>query len=120
MTALLLDTNAYTALGRGHTAVKDLVSSSRRIYFSVIVLGELMDGFRGGSQFDANIAALKRFFGNPLVDLVPATDLTADRYGRIKCALRAKGCPIPTNDIWIAAHAMETGAELISFDAHFD
>ena len=35
-------------------------------------------------------------------------------------SLRAKGRPIPTNDIWIAAHAMETGADLVSADRHFE
>lgn len=35
-------------------------------------------------------------------------------------ALRAKGRPIPTNDVWIAAHAMETGADLVSADGHFE
>jgi tRNA(fMet)-specific endonuclease VapC len=43
-----------------------------------------------------------------------------DRFGRIAAALRKAGTPIPTNDIWIAAHAFETGAELITFDRHFD
>lgn len=51
--------------------------------------------------------------------LAPVTYATADRFGRVAAALRAKGRPIPTNDIWIAAHAMETGAELLSFDQHF-
>lgn len=48
------------------------------------------------------------------------TFTTADRFGRIAAALRAKGKPIPQNDIWIAAHAMETGADLLSFDRHFE
>ena len=43
-----------------------------------------------------------------------------DRYARIAAALRAKGRPIPTNDVWIAAHAMETGADLVSADGHFE
>jgi tRNA(fMet)-specific endonuclease VapC len=47
------------------------------------------------------------------------TRTTADRFARIAAALRVKGRPIPTNDIWVAAHAMETGAELLSFDSHF-
>lgn len=33
-------------------------------------------------------------------------------------ALRKKGRPVPTNDAWIAAHALETGAHLVSFDRH--
>ena len=46
--------------------------------------------------------------------------ISADRYSRIAAALRAKGNPIPTNDVWIAAHAMETGADLVSADRHFE
>ena len=46
--------------------------------------------------------------------------VTADRYSRIAASLRAKGRPIPTNDVWIAAHAMETGADLVSADRHFE
>ncbi len=44
---------------------------------------------------------------------------TADRFGRISAALRRKGRSIPTNDVWIAAHTLESGAELLSFDDHF-
>lgn len=51
--------------------------------------------------------------------MVPVSLVTADRFGRIAAALRARGRPIPTNDIRIAAHAMETGADLLSFDARF-
>ena len=46
--------------------------------------------------------------------------VTADRYSRVMTALKAKGRPIPTNDVWIAAHAMETGADLVSADGHFE
>jgi tRNA(fMet)-specific endonuclease VapC len=53
------------------------------------------------------------------VELLPVTRTTADRFGRIAAALRKAGTPIPTNDIWIAAHAFESGAELVTFDDHF-
>ena len=49
---------------------------------------------------------------------------TYNSKGRIAAALRKKvrkkGRPIPTNDVWIAAHALESGAELISYDRHFE
>ena len=51
---------------------------------------------------------------------MPVTRTTADRFGRIAAALRKAGKPIPTNDIWIAAHAFESGAELVTFDRHFE
>ncbi len=33
--------------------------------------------------------------------------------------LKSKGTPIPTNDIWIAASAMQHGLALASLDNHF-
>lgn len=56
---------------------------------------------------------------DPNVRLLPITWDTADLFGRISAELRKKGRPIPTNDIWIAAHAMEANADLISSDPHF-
>ncbi len=56
----------------------------------------------------------------PFVSFVPVGPVTADRYSRVMTALKAKGRPIPTNDVWIAAHAMETGADLVSADRHFE
>ena len=54
------------------------------------------------------------------MSFVPVGSTTAERYSRIAAALRAKGNPIPTNDVWIAAHAMEMGADLVSADRHFE
>lgn len=42
------------------------------------------------------------------------------RYSRIAAALRAKGRPIPTNAVWVAAHDMETRADLLSAERHFE
>jgi predicted nucleic acid-binding protein len=44
----------------------------------------------------------------------------ADRYGRLIKILRKQGTPIPTNDVWIASAALEKGAKLLTFDAHFN
>ena len=60
------------------------------------------------------------FLENSYVSFVDVGPVTADRYSIIATSLRAKGRPIPTNDIWIAAHVMETGADLVSADAHFE
>ncbi|HEY7365092.1 MAG TPA: type II toxin-antitoxin system VapC family toxin [Methylomirabilota bacterium] len=116
---ILLDTNAYSALMRGHDEVADRVRRAEGVVFSTVVAGELLLGFRLGARLKKNVAELDAFLENPYVSLVSVTLTTADRFARIATALRAKGRPIPTNDIWIAAHAMETGAELLSFDVHF-
>lgn len=116
---VLFDTNAYSALLRGDGAVSDWVSRSEHIFVSSIVAGELIYGFRAGARFRRHMAELNEFLENPYVTLLPVTLVTADRFGRIAANLRARGRPIPTNDIWIAAHAMESGADLLSFDRHF-
>ena len=117
---ILLDSNAYSQLKRGHPGVAQLVRNSGAVIFSAVVAGELLYGFRHGTRYEQNQRDLQLFLDNPYVDFVPVSLATADRYARVAASLRATGRPIPTNDIWIAAHTMETGAELISFDDHFD
>jgi tRNA(fMet)-specific endonuclease VapC len=115
----LLDTNAYSALMRGSTAVADLIRRAERVYLSAVVAGELLYGFRHGERYAENRAQLEAFLANRFVELLLVTYTTADRFGLICNSLRRKGTPIPSNDIWIAAHALETGADLVSFDGHF-
>lgn len=115
----LLDTNAYTALMRGHPFVADRVRRSDELLLSSVVVGELLFGFRNGTRFEDNSGRLEIFLSNPYVTVIPVTLTTADRFGRIAANLKRKGQPIPSNDIWIAAQAMETGSELLSFDQHF-
>lgn len=116
---LLLDTNAYSELKRGHSIVADLVRDAEDIYVSSIVAGELLSGFRYGSRFEENLRSLEEFLASPWVSLIPVTLATAHRFGQISASLRRRGTPIPSNDIWIAAHGFECSAELISFDSHF-
>jgi len=116
---ILLDTDAYSAFMRGHADVVARVRQVERVFLSAVVVGELLFGFRVGSRYARNASLLDAFLDSPYVDLLPVTRTTADRFGRVAAALRAKGTPIPTNDMWIAAHAMEAGAELLSFDEHY-
>ena len=117
---VLLDSNAYSLLMRGHEQVAELVRRAAEVLLSAIVVGELMYGFRRGSYFERNVADLRSFLNSPYVSFVAVGQVTADRYSRIAASLRMKGRPIPTNDVWIAAHAMETGADLVSADGHFE
>ena len=67
-----------------------------------------------------NRAQLEDFLAEPITCTLDVNLDTAGRFGTIAGALRRKGRPIPTNDIWIAAHAVQAGAELLSYDAHFE
>ena len=117
---ILLDSNAYSAFMRGNHQVRDLIHAAEEVLFSAVVVGEQLFGFRQGAHFEQNLAELRSFLERPYVSFVPVGPVTADRYSRVMSGLKAKGRPIPTNDVWIAAHAMETGADLVSADGHFE
>jgi tRNA(fMet)-specific endonuclease VapC len=117
---VLLDAYAYPALMAGRGDVAHRVRASEGVILSSIVLGELLFGFRNGSRYEWNRAHLEAFLAKRQVAVASVTVPTAERFGLIAGQLRRRGTPIPTNDIWIAAHAMETGATLLSFDGHFE
>ncbi|MCH9649484.1 MAG: type II toxin-antitoxin system VapC family toxin [Deltaproteobacteria bacterium] len=116
---ILLDTNAYSALRRGHPVVAERVRRAQKLFLSVVVIGELQYGFRQGSRCEENLRDLEAFLDHPYVQILQVTLTTADRFGRLAATLRRKGRAVPSNDLWIAAQAMETGAELMTFDSHF-
>ena len=120
MKKVLLDTNAYAALLRGDDKVLSAIGKADTLYMSAIVLGELFAGFRGGNRFAENRKILERFLDCPHVALLSAGMETADVFGVIKQKLKEQGSPIPINDVWIAAHAMETGAVLLTYDKYFE
>jgi tRNA(fMet)-specific endonuclease VapC len=117
---IMLDTSAYVGFKRNTADAVEIIVKAELIVFSPVVVGELMFGFRNGTRFKENMDDLNRFLDHEAVDLLPIGKITSDRYSRIAVKLKQKGAPIPTNDIWIAAQAMEQGAELITSDRHFD
>ena len=66
-----------------------------------------------------NRARLAGFLAKPTVRTLELSTETAEVYGQIKDALKISGTPIPINDIWLSAQAIETGSVLITFDNHF-
>ena len=116
---VLLDTNALTALWSGDERVLDALGQAERVFMSIVVLGELFAGFRGGSRMKENRARLAGFLAKPTVNTLELTTETAEVYGQIKDALRRAGTPVPINDVWLSAQAIETGSVLVTFDSHF-
>lgn len=116
---LLPDTNVYSAIKRGHPRVVEMLRRAEVVVMSTVVVGELLYGFRHGTRRAENERELDDFLGRPKTHVVDVSRTTASRYARIAKRLRELGTPIPTNDIWIAAHAKQTGALLLSFDDHF-
>jgi predicted nucleic acid-binding protein len=119
VTAILLDTNAYAAFKLGQTDAVEIVQRATKLAFSSTVLGELLAGFAVGSRERKNRAQLQQFLASERVHILTVDDGTAAYYAAIYQNLRQKGHPIPTNDMWIAASALQHGYALFSNDAHF-
>ncbi|MDP2660279.1 MAG: type II toxin-antitoxin system VapC family toxin [Dehalococcoidia bacterium] len=119
MTRVLLDTSAYSVFMRGHAAIKHVVQHADEIYLSPIVLGELRAGFRRGRNREKNQRELRAFLSSPRVRGVGLDEETAERYAVIVDGLWKAGTPIPTNDVWIAASAMQYGLPIVTTDAHY-
>ena len=120
MKRILLDTNAYTAFLTGDKRVLNALTEAETAFLSAIVIGELYAGFCGGNRLKENKALLARFLQKSNVRILDVTAETGEVFGQIKNALQKAGTPIPLNDVWLAAQAMETGSVIVSFDAHFD
>lgn len=116
---LLLDTSAYSAFMRGHAEIKAAVQSNEEIFLNSIILGELIAGFIKGGRKRKNENELRRFLASPRVGVLNVTEETAERYAVILNSLWRAGTPIPTNDIWIAASAMEHGLRVVTTDDHY-
>jgi tRNA(fMet)-specific endonuclease VapC len=114
----LLDTSAAAAFLRGDQALADRVASLDEVFTSVVVVGELLYGARHSSNPEANLGRVTSFVSAIVV--LPCDGTTAEVYARVKQNLRAKGHPIPDNDLWIASTALQHGLALIDRDAHFD
>ncbi|MFO7877401.1 MAG: type II toxin-antitoxin system VapC family toxin [Desulfovermiculus sp.] len=120
MKNVLIDTNIYSLAMKGEPNIVDILRRIERIGISTISLGELFSGFKAGSKERQNREELEIFLDSPRVVLHSVDVETADFYSFILNSLRQAGTPIPTNDIWIAATALQHGYKLFSQDKHFD
>lgn len=119
MRDVLLDTNVLQCFLAGDPDTVETFRQARRLCINTVVLAELLYGFAVGSRPEVNRRYLSRFLSAPRVSLLTMGGETAEHYADISAALRRKGRPIPTNDVWIAASAREHGLVLFTRDAHF-
>ena len=119
MRRIAIDTNVYTAFKCDDQAVIEAFRNCDLIGVDITVVAELFSGFILGGKEKKNREELEGFLNSPRVELLPHDLETAEYYALIVRRLKAKGRPIPTNDIWIAASAMKHGLALYSYDTHF-
>ena len=115
---MIIDTNALSAFVEGDAGVGDILRTQRRPAIPVIVLGEFRYGIAGSRHrkiyedwLDTN---LKQF------DLLAITPETTVPYALLRASLKKSGRPIPANDAWIAALALQHRLPILSRDVHFD
>jgi len=120
MKKILIDTNIYSKAMRGEKSSIQIFRQHETLLISPIVIGELLAGFKRGKLEEKNRKQLKEFLNRERVQSLFISKETSEFYSFILNNLKTKGTPIPINDIWIGASAMEHGAGLATVDNHFE
>ena len=115
-----VDTNRLTDLLRGDARLAERRGACEEVWVPLIVLGEIKAGFQGGTQRHRNEALLQRFLAKATVSVLIPSRETAEHYARIFVQLKRAGTPVPDNDLWIAALALEHDLTLITRGRHFE
>lgn len=115
---MILDTNALSAFVDGDSGVGEILRRQSRAAIPVIVLGE----FRYGIASSRHRVAYETWLTAelPHFDVLAVTEETAVTYAALRVALKRSGRPIPANDAWIAALALQHRMPVLSRDEHFD
>ncbi|MFL6232113.1 MAG: type II toxin-antitoxin system VapC family toxin [Thermoanaerobaculia bacterium] len=116
--AVILDTNAVSALFAGDSALGKVLAGEERHHLPVIVIGEYRYGLLG-SRHRAHLQGLLEILIRESF-VLRVDETTAEMYSQVRDDLRQKGRPIPENDIWIAALARQHRQPVVSRDGHFD
>jgi predicted nucleic acid-binding protein len=119
MSTILLDTNAYSLFVGGDNKIKKAFDEARLVYLSATSVGELYAGFLKGNRLNENMSTLNNFFKLEKVTLLAITRKTSEIYGKVAFQLHKAGTPIPQNDIWVAASAIESKSVVVTYDSHF-
>ena len=117
--SLLIDTNAYVAFKRGSAEAVSILQNAPSIAINAVVLGELLSGFAVGTRRETNLRELARFLESSRVVVLPLDRRTAECYAAVYEGCKKAATPIPTNDMWIAATAIQHNLAIFSYDGHF-
>jgi tRNA(fMet)-specific endonuclease VapC len=117
---ILIDSNRFIDFCAGDPAAIDAFEQAALLVVPFIVLAQIRVGAQSIKRGDAQSRVLGELLQQPGVRVAHSTDATAHHYAALYARLKKAGTPIPTNDIWIAALAIEHSLVLYTRDAHFD
>ena len=115
---ILLDTTVLVAHLRGKLDLWAIAGENSELYLSLVTLGELYKGAYKSSNPAKNVALIDELLLH--VSLLFPDTATAHSYARTVLQLEQVGTPIPQNDVWIAAVALECDLPVATRDAHFE
>jgi len=113
----LLDTSVLIELFAQDANILAQLEKAESTFIPSIALGELHYGARKSARTEKNLEQLEQLATQ--VVILPCDAETSYWYGIVKDSLRKTGQPIPENDIWIAAMALQHGPTLATRDKHF-
>ncbi|GAA5127888.1 PIN domain-containing protein [Luteolibacter yonseiensis] len=103
---------------RGKLDLFQLIGPGEPLFMPLVALGELLKGALKSANPPKHQAKIQSLL--KVVAVLNPDSATAEHYAQASVALEAKGQPIPENDLWIAAVALELDMPLATRDAHFD
>ncbi len=116
--ALILDTNALSALAEGDAAFRKAIERESELAIPSVVLGEYLFGVRNSRHRERYERFLRA--SEAILHTLPVRASTARHYADVRYELKSAGRPIPSNDVWIAAICREHRGRLASRDRHFE
>ena len=115
----MIDTNILIEFLRGRQEIKQYLSKDN-VFIPSIVIGELYYGAYGSGNKHNIKTRIEQI--NTLIQIIPVLEVginTSEHYGKVKSYLKSNGTPIPENDVWIMAIALEHNLIVITEDKHF-
>lgn len=119
MNTVLPDTNVLIDLLGGDRSFERELSAAERILVTPVIAGEFLAGIGKSARDAVRRHAFESFLDDPVVEFAPHDRETGVYYASVHRFLRKAGTPIPQNDVWIAASALQHGATVLTRDAHF-
>jgi tRNA(fMet)-specific endonuclease VapC len=115
--SVLLDTTVVIAYFRGDATLRPRFVQAAPLHLPWVVLGELHFGAQRAQRQQEQLLFIQDLLTYSVV-LFPDRR-TTEHYGQIKAELFRLGKPVPDNDLWIAAVAIQHDLPLATRDAHF-
>ena len=116
---LVLDTSGLIHFLGKQPQAFDAVAQAEKILIPVIPLGEWLAGVQAPGMSARKAQLLNEFLKRPRVALLTIDADTPAYYAHLFHYLKKRGIPVPTNDLWLAACAMQAGAKVLTSDSHF-